>query len=962
MEKRTECAMKNSFQYNHESFSGMLRLAAQGTTLLTAARRAIWLKACKADLASKNRLLGMPFECSYLFGPEWDALSEKLLERKPKLLQDRHVLIFYAGIEHFKEMEFTDFLAFFNHRGFCISLLNYIRTKEVGDQSAEFTDADLFHFNIGGWLFSIPKKKLAQYQESLLWREASALSMTANSKLFIDRDGLVFKHIHYFLHTSKLSFTSCSDLDLLYEQALSLQLKPLLQTLDNLREGKHHLRARPGTDIPVSKRASMNYWKTRKCNSKLSEFPVKSPVLTGFQDKAPLGLIDTPLLDVDEEVHYCFLPVEVLQKYPALVTEDNLLWISENVALIECDYSEVCMMGKTCSSSTESLMYSMTNNQMLHKGLKPLYAMALGLLAKYPDSVLGQLHVESSVDGSKLFIAGNGTLFQHVRNWLGTCRLPLTNNFFEIYGLCTYLDKEDILYQPMKDALRSYLNSRTCTRSGKRGDYWKADVREYLIHQIVKIYVGNHWYATYLKTLLKYPEFLLNYKKVSWITCGFSLLVRGDGQMFRHVLNFLRLDSLLLPSEFKEWSLFSQEVIEFQIPSLLEALHECVAYRSWINEYKPPFTVPPPMDCPDQTAQKKKCEESNGSFFKGRRKIESSVNQQYTNSETEKYNRTFKRFSCSKSGTSPPDQDSALNCSYFDFVIPPYKVIKKDQTGINENETSVSSPMLKLISLVKQLNEINCKATTCNQPDTNQDGADTKQQKMCPTLGKDTMEYEWHPLASDVDMSAGHNNQSNILKPEKEDMARREFKESISIELSELKAEEFSDLGTILWIEHDPLVASDGSAASFEDSIVYTTEFDSLMSARGKKEMQTDLVFFSFNMSYEEIFYARKCHCFLTGIILDSMQHDDPKPNILSLLHLVNGLWAFQISSKQFVDDLLAMDYYKNDKCIKEMLMRWVELTLPYARKYSQCAILMLQRGLHKTATCSVLRNNLQQH
>lgn len=54
------------------------------------------------------------------------------------------------------------------------------------------------------------------------------------------------------------------------------------------------------------------------------------------------------------------------------------------------------------------------------ESVKPLYMMALGLLVKYPDSALGQLRIESTLDGSRLYITGNGVLFQHVRQVLGS--------------------------------------------------------------------------------------------------------------------------------------------------------------------------------------------------------------------------------------------------------------------------------------------------------------------------------------------------------------------------------------------------------------------------------------------------------------------------------------------------------------------------------------------------------------
>nr|XP_033798821.1 BTB/POZ domain-containing protein KCTD19 [Geotrypetes seraphini] len=499
------------------------------------------------------------------------------------------------------------------------------RTEEDAMEN-ESSEEDLFHFNVGGWLFSVPKIKLAQFQESLLWKEASTLTLSENFRLFIDRDGFTFRHVHYYLHTSKLSFSSCSELNLLYEQALVLQLTPLLQALDNLKEGKHHLRIRPAADIPIAERAQLNYWKTRKCNSRPTDFPIKSPAFTGLHDKAPLGLIDTPLIDTEEEIHYCFLAIDLVVKYPAVVNDDNLLWISEDLALIECGCSEfrfianflqsgkillpesfssleileteVEQLGipeltdavkvqknnlgnnsKGTSTFQLSVQHIMTTNGVAQSASRPWYTMTLGLLVKYPDSALGQLHIESTVDGSKLYITGNGVLFQHVKNWLGSCRLPLTKDSSELYGLCTYLDKRDIIYEPMKEALKNFLREKTYAEVKHSNEHWKAETKTYSLDQIVKIYVGSHWYATHLKTLLKHPELLLNYKKVRWITCGQSLLIQGDGQIFRHILNFLRLGKLVLPSEFKEWSLLCEEAKEYRIPSLLEALYQYDASR-----------------------------------------------------------------------------------------------------------------------------------------------------------------------------------------------------------------------------------------------------------------------------------------------------------------------------------------------------------------------------------------------
>ncbi|KAK1802511.1 hypothetical protein P4O66_021789 [Electrophorus voltai] len=71
--------------------------------------------------------------------------------------------------------------------------------------------------------------------------------------------------------------------------------------------------------------------------------------------------------------------------------------------------------------------------------------------------------------------------------------------------------------------------------------------------------------------------------KTSWIMFGESLLLKGEGQMFRHVLNFLRCGHLLmsagfrynaLPAGYREWPLLCQ-IEAFQVPALSCALLDC---------------------------------------------------------------------------------------------------------------------------------------------------------------------------------------------------------------------------------------------------------------------------------------------------------------------------------------------------------------------------------------------------
>ncbi|XP_029464644.1 BTB/POZ domain-containing protein KCTD19 [Rhinatrema bivittatum] len=939
----------------------------------------------------------------------------------------------------------------------------------------ESSEEDLFHFNVGGWLFSVPKIKLAQFQESLLWKEASILTSSENVRLFIDRDGFTFRHVHYYLHTSKLSFSSCSELNLLYEQALVLQLTPLLQALDNLKEGKHHLRIRPAADIPITERASMNYWKTRKCNSRLSEFPVKSPAFTGLHDKAPLGLIDTPLIDTEEEIHYCFLAIDLVAKYPTIINDDNLLWISEDLALIECGCSEfrfianflhsgkillpdsfssieileteVEQLGipeltdavkvqknnlghsaKETPSYQLSVQHIVNTNGVTQAAARPWYTMALSLLVKYPDSALGQLHMESTVDGRKLYITGNGVLFQHVKNWLGSCRLPLTDDISELYGLCTYLDKKDITYEPMKEALKKFLRKKAQTEIKHNNENWKAETKAYSLDQIVKVYVGSHWYATHLKTLLKHPELLFNYKKAHWITCGQSLLIQGDGQIFRHILNFLRLGKLVLPSEFKEWSLLCEEAKEYRIPSLLEALYQCDAYRLWVKENASQYgescarrelnTVKDaeyenngsPKEPSHNTTEFNECQ------LYSWRKLKSTPRRQEKKGHNGNHTKMISVTKGTKRSSNPKSErwnestemDISSKCSKFLLSPPRKRAAKTEQTRISEYKETTITPMHKLMSLVKEWDMLNSKAFTIQQvPTTSSDlqgnysyKAFSDKDKLSETnisfwkTGNATQENKHKAQAS---VSAQEHflkwyypgiKQSHTVKtsycfgeeeyPIKEmaalknwcDQEQKEISkhlfcaftnnllinEKTSIEGSSLIEQELDNTGFILKVEHPSLVGAEGSCLFFEDSVIYTVKLVSL----GTQQNLKDIPFLSFNMSHEEMFYARKCHFFLTDIILDSIRHKDPKEITAKLVHLVNKLWTLQITSKQFVEDLLNIEFFKDDKHIYEKLHGWAELTLPFAWKYSDCIDLLIKKGYYKSISLSVLTKYLQ--
>ncbi|XP_073515793.1 BTB/POZ domain-containing protein KCTD19 isoform X2 [Phyllobates terribilis] len=750
--------------------------------------------------------------------------------------------------------------------------------------------------------------------------------------------------------------------------------------LEKFKAEAPHLRPQipPGSAVP--EKPSVSYWKTRKFSSRLSELPAKSSLSSGNRDNAPLGLFDNPFLDVQEDVPYWFLPVDLLETYPGLVTEDNLLWFSETFALIECGCQDVRFIGNFLHTGKFFLPDNFSNFEVLeaeirslgipgllqalhaekkstgyagggpqtatpyrnniavkigdpHKAMKPFYILALELLAKYPDSALGQLRIESSVDGSRLYIIGSGTLFLHVRNWMGTSRLPLTRSFLEIYGLCMYLDRGGAVYQPMREAVRSYLRSRG---SVDAGDSWTADVRAFPNQQTVRVYVRSYWYATYLKTLLKCPQLLQNSRKTRWISCGSSLLVNGDGEIFRHILNFLRLGRLYLPSDFREWDLLSREVKEFRIPSLVQALYACPAYRLWMTG----------RVCTGSSEDPAPEVMSGISSTEGRPQMDRDLQEN------------------PPSGSRGPTQHplkgplTSPGVNHADGF--------PRSSGIGDCTEYTADP---IACLIKQVSEIGSKMsprdarpTVTSQEGNTLTGRSGDPGRLCcdteygssgyrgkmkpdgPTLMGVTPGFILVCEATEQNL-LGHHNYSKLSYSGPTPGDTVAF------------AGGPGDLGAILWVQHHPLLTTDGSATAFQDSVIYISEMDIPARAEGTEE---DLFFLTFNTSHKEMWYGRQCNSFLTSVILDCIRHEAPKHILWKVMRLVSMYWVFQIPARQFAEDLMLLQIYKRKKSTRKSLQRWLEFSLPYARRYSQCITTMLQNGHHRSASCIALRTILR--
>ncbi|CDQ59342.1 unnamed protein product [Oncorhynchus mykiss] len=91
----------------------------------------------------------------------------------------------------------------------------------------------------------------------------------------------------------------------------------------------------------------------------------------------------------------------------------------------------------------------------------------------------------------------------------------------------------------------------------------------------VHIDVGGHMYTSSLATLTKYPEIGRLFDGTEPIVLD-SLkqhyFIDRDGHMFRYILNFLRTSKLLIPDDFKDYSLLYEEARYFQLQPLLAEL------------------------------------------------------------------------------------------------------------------------------------------------------------------------------------------------------------------------------------------------------------------------------------------------------------------------------------------------------------------------------------------------------
>jgi len=99
----------------------------------------------------------------------------------------------------------------------------------------------------------------------------------------------------------------------------------------------------------------------------------------------------------------------------------------------------------------------------------------------------------------------------------------------------------------------------------------------------ISINVGGVLYTTSVQTVMKYPDSMLGRMFGGPIPTatdgGGSFFIDRDGKLFRHILNFLRNDKLVLPENFAELQQLKEEVDFYQITPMMKALSDFSAAR-----------------------------------------------------------------------------------------------------------------------------------------------------------------------------------------------------------------------------------------------------------------------------------------------------------------------------------------------------------------------------------------------
>nr|XP_054766799.1 BTB/POZ domain-containing protein KCTD19-like [Lytechinus pictus] len=197
-----------------------------------------------------------------------------------------------------------------------------------------------------------------------------------------------------------------------------------------------------------------------------------------------------------------------------------------------------------------------------------IYQTSRSTLSKYPDSFLARLlysPMQSATDDHGNYrIDQDGEVFRHVLNFLRHGQLMLPDDFKDFDLLKCQADFFGL------ESLKSSINIEISDGLLYFDEYGGET------NSFVGLNVGGKIYQTSRTNLSKNPESflarLLDIPMPSAADDHGNYRIDQDGEVFRHVLNFLRYGKLTLPDDFKEFDLLKLQADSFGLESLKSSI------------------------------------------------------------------------------------------------------------------------------------------------------------------------------------------------------------------------------------------------------------------------------------------------------------------------------------------------------------------------------------------------------
>ncbi|XP_035680224.1 uncharacterized protein LOC118418432 isoform X1 [Branchiostoma floridae] len=441
------------------------------------------------------------------------------------------------------------------------------------------------HLNVGGQWYSVPKCVVGRYRESKLHQAVFRYGSDTNV-LFVEGDGRMFQHVLNYLTTGELVLPpQFNEHELLIHEARETYgIMSLVEKLEKAR-------------------------RNNSSGEKLNDRRLRIG-----QDKYRRRLEMCPEMNSDRPF---LTDIATLQKYPLLKQNSILVWLTENgYAFIHCNNDQFRHILNSCHHGvglipqdhseanraideigrygvTDKAKYGNTQRNIKKPGSKldeigqdicpPIFIMAIEILERfYSTQDLGRLEISPTKDGKGLVVHGSGNVFMQASQCLGVSRLLLLEEMSDFRDMCEAVKVSNIpaLVSAVEDFQRLSLFVHPVKQSQKsqctplatdgvvehNGD---TTIRSSFGPEVVTVYVGNQSYAASKHMLTeaarqsRIPE------------CVDSVLhLRGDGEMFRHILNYFRTGKLMLPPDFAEHELLRCEANHFGVSSIVSRLHQ----------------------------------------------------------------------------------------------------------------------------------------------------------------------------------------------------------------------------------------------------------------------------------------------------------------------------------------------------------------------------------------------------